>query len=177
MTSRKSKKEKNNEPEISILNEEENQKFLEFLKFQALYERLKTKDSTETILKKFHEEIFIPVSIFNERISIFETICRYLKENLHYSNKKISQLLNKSSKSIWQAYANSKKKHPEALDVTSSYTIPLSIAQSRKSVLGSIVLFLKDERHLSYRNIGLMLKRDERTIWTIYRRAIKKNDR
>ncbi len=164
MINRKSKKNIGIPLDNSFLSDP---KFHEFLKFQSLYERLKSKD----LLKKIQEDILIPVSIFNEKLSTLETICKYLRENLNFSNKQISSVLNKSSKSVWQAYSNSKKKYSYKLEVTQSrYFIPVSILGARKSIFGSIVIFLKDELTLSYHEIGFLLKRDERTIWTIYQR-------
>ena len=164
MINRKSKKNIEIPLDNSLLNDP---KFQEFLKFQSLYEKLKSRD----LIKKTQEDILIPVSIFNEKLSTLETICKYLRENLNFSNKKISSVLNKSSKSIWQAYNNSKKKYSFKFEVTQSkYFIPISILNTRKSILGSVILFLKDELMLSYHEIGLLLKRDERTIWTIYQR-------
>jgi len=142
------------------------EKFQEFLKFQSIYEKIESKD-----LIKLQDEILIPTSIFNEELSALETICKYLKENLNFTNKKISFFTNKSSKSIWQAYNNSKKKLSSKFQITpSKYFIPISILRTRKSILGSIILFLKDELNLSYSEVGILLKRDQRTIWTIYNR-------
>ena len=53
--------------------------------------------------------------------------------------------------------------------------IPLEVISNRKlSVLESIVFYLKEEKHLSYRKIASLLNRDDRTIWTCYSRAKKK---
>ena len=43
------------------------------------------------------------------------------------------------------------------------------------SILESIVRYLKETGSLSYHNIAILLKRDDRTIWTVYKRALKKN--
>lgn len=75
--------------------------------------------------------------------------------------------------------ANLGKKSGDTLDVISSLShisIPTHIFRSSDSlaVLESIVLYLKDERGLSYHEIGVLLNRDERNIWTVYSRAKKK---
>ncbi|MEK6879693.1 MAG: hypothetical protein AABY22_08810, partial [Nanoarchaeota archaeon] len=62
------------------------------------------------------------------------------------------------------------------LDTKSDFFIPASIFSNLKlSVLESIVKYLKETLNLTYHNIAVLLKRDERNIWTIYNRAIKKN--
>ena len=54
--------------------------------------------------------------------------------------------------------------------------IPLSIFLDRSvSVLEAISEYLKDSKKLSYHKIAVLLNRDDRTIWTCYNRAKKKN--
>jgi hypothetical protein len=38
----------------------------------------------------------------------------------------------------------------------------------------SVVYYMKDTLDLTYHEIALQLNRDDRTIWTVYNRAIKK---
>ena len=56
--------------------------------------------------------------------------------------------------------------------------IPLSLFADRKlAVLESIVRYLHEEKGFTFREISLMLNRNERTIYTAYRRYIdKKHD-
>ena len=42
------------------------------------------------------------------------------------------------------------------------------------SILESIVEYLKEKRKMTYAEIGRILNRNERTIWTCYQRAKKK---
>lgn len=52
--------------------------------------------------------------------------------------------------------------------------IPLSVFATRKlTAFEALVLYLKDLGH-SYHEIAVILKRDDRTIWNTYQRAIKK---
>lgn len=54
-------------------------------------------------------------------------------------------------------------------------SIPLEVIQNRNlSILESIVWFLKEQEKMNFHNIGVMLNRDERNIWTVYSRAKKK---
>ncbi|MBU1199207.1 MAG: hypothetical protein KJ685_05220 [Nanoarchaeota archaeon] len=57
-------------------------------------------------------------------------------------------------------------------------TIPIQILQNRQyGVLESTVVYLKDEIGLKYSEIARALNRDDRTIWTVYNNAKKKNKR
>ena len=54
--------------------------------------------------------------------------------------------------------------------------IPLSVFLDRGvSVLEAVSEYLKDSKELSYHEIAVLLNRDDRTIWTCYNRAKKKN--
>ena len=65
----------------------------------------------------------------------------------------------------------------EILSSLSYITIPPSIFHKYPlAVLESIVVYLKDERNLTYHEIGVLLDRDERNVWTVYKRARKKLD-
>ena len=59
-----------------------------------------------------------------------------------------------------------------------SINIPSSIFTNRNlSVLESLVWYLKKDLELGFRDIGKLLNRDERTIWTVHNRAKKKIER
>lgn len=120
-------------------------------------------------MKLDFEEIVVPSSIFNRKLSVFEAVVRYLRDNLSLGNKTIAGFLGKSDKSIWQAYNNSFKKHKGKLNVKISLFIPISKFRG-KSVLSSVVRYLRDSCGLTYHEIAVMLKRDDRTIWTVYNR-------
>lgn len=63
-------------------------------------------------------------------------------------------------------------------DVTSDIwiNIPSYIFKDRNlSVLEVIATYLKEERMLSYHEIAVLLKRNDRTIWTVYNRVKKKH--
>ncbi len=57
----------------------------------------------------------------------------------------------------------------------SSIVIPSSIFRDRKlSVLEAMTEYFKEKKDLRYSEIALLLNRDERTIWTSYKRAKEK---
>jgi len=129
--------------------------------------------------KPISKEILIPVSIFEaENLSALEAVCKYLKEDLDINYSKIASLLNRNSRTIWTTYNNAVKKREDKLPAKESkFFIPVSAFTDRKfSVLESIVCYLKDKFNLRYSEIAVLLKRDERNIWTVYNNYKKKNE-
>ena len=148
----------------------------DFLALKEVYTRLKFKYNNLEILSALEkEEIFIPLSIFNNKLSSLEVISKYLFENQNLSLIEISKLLNRSNRNIWNAYNRSKKKFPDKLAPKESILMPISgLRNLNFTLLENIVLFLKENIKLSYHEIAVLLQRDDRTIWTVYQRAKKK---
>lgn len=118
----------------------------------------------------------IPLSIFdNKELSIFESVVKYLHEVEGKKFSLIAVQLQRNDRTIWSTYHNAKKKRRESftnLDFTT--TIPLQIFSNRNFTLfESLVVYLKK---LGWTNheIALKLRRNDRTIWTVYHRAWKK---
>ncbi|MEM3690781.1 MAG: hypothetical protein QXZ40_03600 [Candidatus Micrarchaeia archaeon] len=144
------------------------QKKTEELSSEILLTLLKSIEPTEESSENF------PDSIFNTKISPFESIVKYLVENKKYSYSKIAKILNRNPRTIWSTYKNASSKMPEQLDAASENKIPISIIASRQlSVLEAIVHHLRG-KGLKLSQIASTLKRDPRTIWTIAKRAEKK---
>lgn len=121
----------------------------------------------------------IPVSIFdNKELSCLEAIVKYMKENLRFGSGKTAKLLNRNISTISSTYMKARKKMPsEFFAKESRYFIPISeISNRRYSVLESIVRFLKKKHGLANNEIARLLNRDSRTIWTVYARAMKKEE-
>jgi hypothetical protein len=58
---------------------------------------------------------------------------------------------------------------------SSNFVIPTFIFQDdRLTVLEAIVTYLKEKEKLNYHEIGVVMNRDERNIWTVYNRSKKK---
>jgi len=147
--------------------------------FRILLNRLKRRysiSSTE-LLNLTQEDISIPSSIFTNKLSPLESIVKYLRENLELDYNRIAELLNRNRKTVWQAYKNAAKKLQIKFEVEETeYNIPVSVFKDRLSVLETIVVHLKDQYRLSYRQIAQLLKRNERTVWTVYQRARRKKE-
>lgn len=143
--------------------------------------KLSNYDLIDMLLEKRAEKPLdmIPVSIFNNNLlSSLEAIVKYMKENLRLGSGEIAKLLKRDISTVSSTYIKSKKKMPSEFSVShSKYFIPLSALSNRNySILESIVKFLKKNLSLSNNEIARLLNRDNRTIWTVYSRAVKKGD-
>lgn len=127
-------------------------------------------------LSKLKKEYFIPLSLFKTKLAPLETVTKFLIEN-NLTIKDISIILNRSPKTIWQAYSSSKKKYSKKFTIKQEqFSVPISIFSNRKlSILESLVSHLKEVQNLKLSQIASLLDRDPRTIWTLYSRARKKN--
>lgn len=64
------------------------------------------------------------------------------------------------------------EEHPE-----NQPSIPISILSDRSvATLEAVVEYMHDVLHLSYHEIAVLLKRNDRTIWTCYHRAKQKRN-
>jgi len=119
----------------------------------------------------------IPITIFdNEELSALETIVKYLKENLGFRFSEIANLLNRDERNIWTTYKYASTKRKQKFVIRQVvFFVPITIFQDRRvSVLEALVEYLKENRQLSLHEIASLLKRDDRTIWTVYNRVQKK---
>ncbi|MBW2993588.1 hypothetical protein KY317_03375, partial [Candidatus Woesearchaeota archaeon] len=87
------------------MNKKSKEIFLDkdFINLNSLYNRLKIKYSETSIINAMAREILIPFSIFSKTLSSLETIAKYLVEDKGLSFNRIADLLNRNSKTIWQA--------------------------------------------------------------------------
>lgn len=137
---------------------------------------IKTEELISTINEKT-DIMLIPIQIFKRRkLSPFECIVKYLKENLNKSYIEIAKLTNRHYKTVWTTYRNTEKKSQDGFIINdTNYKLPLSIINDRKySNLEIIVKYLKEEYGLSKKEISRLMVRSESTIATISMRASKK---
>jgi len=94
------------------------------------------------------------------------------------SYHEIGELLGRDERTIWTAYKKAKEKQPEPITIKEiEIYLPLPMINNNKfTILESIILYLK-EKGMKYSKIAGLLSRDQRNIWTIYSRAVKKIDR
>jgi len=125
----------------------------------------------------FSKETSIPLSILKNNSSL-EAIVLYMKDVLEIKFNRIAELLNRDQRTVWVTYANVKKKKI-ILDANndSNLNLPLSIFVSRSfSILETVVFYLRNNHNLSFNQISELLGKNYRTIWTVYKRALKKLD-
>jgi len=124
-------------------------------------------------LSQLKKEHFIPLSLFKTDLAPLETVVKFLVENQTLSIKDVSSLLNRSPKTVWQAYDSSKKKYStKFISKQDQISIPISIFSNRRlSILESLVIYLKETQNLKFSQIAVLVERDDRTIWTVYKRA------
>ncbi len=123
--------------------------------------------------KKHVENIEIPVSIFNTKLSPLESIVRYLKEKQNKKINEIAKLLGKNPSAISLAYkkASSKKFDFKKTD----FFIPLGEFE-KNSVLSILEIIVKHLKESGQRltEIAKLLDRSPKTIWTLFNRETKK---
>ena len=135
------------------------------------------------IIKKFEktlkekEEIVFPLSLLSEKLSAFETLTKYLIENLVLSYSEVGRLLGKDRRVIWSTYkrASEKVKH-SFQDKKSRFNIPLSRLSSDKCSISELIVGYLKEKGMKNSEIAVIMRRDQRTIWTLYKRYKQKND-
>jgi hypothetical protein len=133
------------------------------------------KEFEDYVKKKFDDDSF-PVSVFSEKLSPFESIVKFLFENRKKSFSEIGRLLKKDRRVVWTTYRRAAKKFPgEFKSHEDDVKIPLQhVVSDDLSIAELVVFYLKDSLKLKNSQIGSLLKKDSRTIWTLYNRASKK---
>ena len=118
-------------------------------------------------------EIDIPLGIFLYNLSSLEAVTKYLKENLKMPYSEIARLLNRDDRTIWGTYRRSIRKYPLNFDMISKADfVPSTLFRNRNlGALEALTLYLREERALRYCQIAEILNRDDRTVWTAFKRA------
>ena len=120
----------------------------------------------------------VPVEIFGTELSPAEAIVKYLKDYKKLTYSQIGKLLNRDQRGIWGAYDRATKKQMTSFQVyPSQLLIPIEIFQDRDyPILEKLVAYLKDDQKIPVKQICEMLDKSKSTIWTVYKRARRKND-
>ena len=127
--------------------------------------------------------LLIPTSIFTDRtLKVLEAVVEYLKESKGFTHHQIAALINRDDRTIWTVYhrVGLKRKshiHVEApvAGVSDALFFPSTVFHDRTlKVLEVVVEYLKEQKHLTYHQIAVLINRDDRTVWTVYKRAEKK---
>ncbi len=143
---------------------------------------LKFEEALELLKKEEQEQpsLTIPSSIFTQPdLGIVEALTKYLKEENNLTFHEIALLLKKDDRVVWTTYHHAIKKVSTQLSVSDpSISLPISIfADKTKGPLQTIASYLKDHLHMRFTDIGKLLARDPRVIWTVYhkKRSVSRN--
>lgn len=140
----------------------------------------KNSKKSKISIIEIRENLRIPSFIFlDRRLTPLEALIKYLREEKKLSYNIIAKLLARNVRDIYKTYAHAfdKSFSKIKLDIRSYYQIPVIIFSNRKlSASEALVLYIKDSLNQPYHEISRLLNRDDRTVWTTYKRAIKKND-
>lgn len=112
-----------------------------------------------------------PVSIFSSQLGILESIVKFSREELHLKYEEIGNLLRRDKGPIGVSYRKANKKMPEQLDMSSLIYIPFSLFSNTVLTAFENIVFYMKQKGFNFREIGILLRRNERTIWTTYKRA------
>src|SRR3989338_3563615 len=99
----------------------------------------------------------VPVSIFtNDKLTVFEAIVKYLREEKELAYNKIGRLVDRKTTTISTTYFRAQEKMQEKLLVEGQFVIPLSEFISKKtfSPLEVIVFYLHTTNNLSFNVIA-----------------------
>lgn len=150
-----------------------------FEKIEEIFEQLKkaeniTEDEILGVFRQKHDLKAIPLSIFSTWLAPLEAIVLYMKDTLNLTYSEIARELNRDQRTIWLTYQNAKKKNI-GIVISGNYYIPLDIFKNRAlSMLENLSVYLHEVKGHAFREISDMIKKDNRTIWTVYNRAKKK---
>lgn len=156
--------------------------YSELSEFRESFEKIKQKYqlSGAELFEEIETQVVIPCSIFTKELTILQTVCKYLRENLKIRNRDVGLMLNRDDTIIWATYRKARQKVPEKFTVGDlQVVVPVRILSNRQfSAFENIVMYLKEQHGMKYVEIASLLKRDERTIWTVYKRAmVKRNEK
>ena len=145
-------------------------------KLKKEIKKLETKGfSKDEIIEILSEEKeTIPIEIFKKELGALESITKYMKENMNLTYVKISEIINRNQKTIWTAYKKSNEKFSIKFKDETEHPIPIEIFKSTNlTILETIISYLRN-KNMKFSEIGQVLNRDQRNIWTINNRIKNK---
>lgn len=137
---------------------------------------LSEKEIGQIIERK--KEILAPISIFRNKLSTLEILVKFLKEQKQLTFSEIARLLGRDERTIWHAYQRAVRKKIEITVADSDPTIPVALFATRDySPLETLVGYLKDSHQLKFNEISALLDLSPKTVWTVYHRKQKKQNK
>ncbi len=161
----------------SIISSLSNRTLLNYLLTEMISEEdLQLSDLME-MFNEIKSEQLIPLSIFSYKLKPAGAICKFLRENLSYSNKKVSILINRDERSTWSSYQRAKlKMKKKFVDKNEEYRLPVSIFQDRSySLMESLLIYLSKYYGLSNKEMAKLLNKSSNSIAVVVKRAKEKD--
>lgn len=119
--------------------------------------------------------VFVPASIFSQEYSPLSALVIYLYEEEGLPFQKISEKIGRSYASVWDAYRRKKLARKEPKRAGDGILIPLSCFRKGLSITECVVSCLTDVYGMSLKEVSESLGMSPKTVWTIKKRASKKN--
>jgi DNA-directed RNA polymerase specialized sigma24 family protein len=140
-------------------------------------------DAIDSIIEELREdarigrEDNIPVTIFSREVGALEVLCKYMKENLGMSYHEIAVRISRNDRTVWTACHKAQEKSKEKISARKTEIfIPASVLGDRKyTILEAVIVHLKG-KGMKFNEIAKLVDRDQRNVWTIYSRAVKKQN-
>jgi hypothetical protein len=119
----------------------------------------------------------IPVSIFRHGLSPLQATVKFLVENKGYTFSEAAKQLNRDQRTIWNTYHCANLENPKSiLPEETNFLVDISIFGNRKlSFLENLCVYLREKYSLNYHKIARLIGKDDRTVWTVCKRAENKN--
>lgn len=120
------------------------------------------------------EQRFVPITIFNGKLSPAEALVKHLREHHDLRFTDIAKILNRDQRGIWCAYKASQKKEPTHIPLDPHHILfPVTMFSDRNfSILEHIVIHLREKYTIN--EISKLLNKHPSTISTIQARARRK---
>jgi hypothetical protein len=121
----------------------------------------------------------IPVSIFRLGLSPLQASVKFLAENKGYTFSEVARQLNRDQRTIWNTYhAANLLKSDSLRHEETKYFVEISVFRNRElSFLENLCVYLRKNYSLTYHKIAMLIGKDDRTIWTVCKRADNKINR
>jgi hypothetical protein len=103
-------------------------------------------------------------------VKVFDLVMGELKESYSINKKEI---IEKIISEIQEKYKITRKEIFELIDVK-ELKIPITIFNKNVGALESLTKYMKENLNMNYSQIAKLVKRDDRTIWTAYKKACEK---
>lgn len=116
----------------------------------------------------------VSLSIFSTELGALEALVKYMKENLKMDYSEISEQLGRDYKTVWTAYSMANEKKKTEIQEKEGVQIPLSIFNKKDLTIFEAVVLYLNKIGMKYSEMGELLNRDQRNMWTICSRAKKK---